>query len=196
MIGDQAWRLLSSYNFPPKELRGLTIQITKLEPISKKYKLSASQQSPKNASRDGVSEDEWNGPNDVQPPSGDSNETALPTFSFLEALPPDIRSEIEAQYAKVNKEPDLLKDEESSKDILPIKDVDTKRMARIIQQVAPRNAGSNLDFRAKLNFFEKRRERLDVPRSVLLKLGIDPEIFWQLSINDQREQLDIFRTRH
>lgn len=192
MIGDQAWRLLSSYNFPPKELRGLTIQITKLEPASKKDKLNASQQTPNKASRDEVLKDEGNGPDDMQPPSGEPNENALPTLSFLEALPPDIRSEVEAQYVKASKEPD---DEETPTEIPPMKDVDTKRMARIVQQVAPRNAGSCLEFKTKQNFFERRREKLDVPGSVLMKLEIDPEIFWQLSINDQREQLDIFRTK-
>lgn len=36
IIGEQAWRILKSYNFDPKELRGLGIQIQKLESSSDK----------------------------------------------------------------------------------------------------------------------------------------------------------------
>ena len=31
VIGEHAWRMLKSFNFDPKELRGISIQIQKLE---------------------------------------------------------------------------------------------------------------------------------------------------------------------
>ncbi|KAF7970196.1 hypothetical protein HWV62_24846 [Athelia sp. TMB] len=130
IIADHAWRLLKSFNFDPKELRGIGIQIQKLE-------------SPLAASTPGAKADTGQGllpfkaldrsskhpllPNIqlvVQPPSDDlvyglpNNEPVagpsrpqpvqadeLPSFSQVDqevfgALPDDVRQEIEAEYKR------------------------------------------------------------------------------------------------
>jgi len=207
IIGEVAWRLLNGFNFAPKELRGIAIQMQKLE-AAPKPKTNPTQQlelSPKGQhdmggitserDRSRLSQEEDNGEQDPTAESGD--DFRGPSSSFLEALPPDIRVEVETQYIKepVKKAKvadDIEVEEPGQKDKGPL---DTKRMAQIIQALAPRSAGSNPLSKTGKEFFNKRRDKLDISQSVLEKLGIDPEVFSMLPISDQKEQLSIFRAR-
>jgi DNA repair protein REV1 len=197
IIAEQSWRLLSGFNFDPKELRGIAIQVQKLEAIPKALSAATNYEQIPPIEEAPGGEMGQDADVKVQSLPDSKDDFSGPTSSFLEALPPDIRAEVEAQYKKdkANEELNAL---DVNTSVHPSKEkatVDTKRMARIIHQLAPRNAGSNPLSKSKKEFFSRRREKLDVTNSSLIKLGIDPEFFWQLSINDQREQLTIFRAK-
>lgn len=128
--------------------------------------------------------------------SMDVDEDAIPAGidpSFLAALPPDMRAEVEAQHKAEQLQ---LSPAAKTSSAIPSKEkaIDTKRLSKIVQGLAPRNTGSNQ--LSKTTFFNPKppeREKLQVPHSALEKLGLDPEVFSQLSISDQLEQLAIYK---
>lgn len=112
VIGEESWRLLKSFNFDPKELRGIGIQIQKLENADSATELPRGQArlSFRTASKPGeqkrriefTDEDveilEIERPSSA-PPSRSSNITYLPSASqidqsVLDSLPDDIKKEI------------------------------------------------------------------------------------------------------
>ena len=131
IIGDHAWRLLKSFNFDAKELRGIGIQVQKLESNSGSSDTSGGQavlpfkaqpQPPINDVKGstGTSRDIFHKPEIVvQPPSQDvtiddpvktSHTFDLPSFSqvdmtVLEALPRDLREELENEYRRRSTSP-------------------------------------------------------------------------------------------
>jgi len=123
IIGDHAWRLLKSFNFDPRELRGIGIQVQKLESSSAANAVPLGQKvlpfRPKVAaigsSKDAVTpiqevlakkEDRTTG--DPVKPSTLSFD--LPSFSqvdksVFEALPRDVREELENEYKRRSASP-------------------------------------------------------------------------------------------
>ncbi|KAH9911670.1 DNA repair protein [Epithele typhae] len=88
VIGEHAWRLLKAFSFDPKELRGISIQMQKLENASGPREAEHGQQcyQPPNARSPGVN-------------------LELPSFSqvdmsVFEALPDDVRKELEDEYKR------------------------------------------------------------------------------------------------
>ncbi|OBZ75554.1 DNA repair protein rev1 [Grifola frondosa] len=130
IIGEHAWRLLKSLSFDPKELRGIGIQIQKLEKGSGVVETESGQavlpfkpvESPKGPGS--AAAEPVNGKTDdqlhihVQPPSqdddiqiiekparGDTGVVDLPSFSQVDmsvfaALPDDVRKELETEYQR------------------------------------------------------------------------------------------------
>jgi DNA repair protein REV1 len=127
IIGEHAWRLLKSFNFDPKELRGLGIQVQKLESASStahappgQAMLPFKRKGPAEAAGPSTTEPEIR----VQPPSQGNNDITkiavetskhtvtfdLPSFSQVDmsvfhALPQDVRKELESEYKRRSASP-------------------------------------------------------------------------------------------
>ncbi|KAG5641801.1 hypothetical protein DXG03_004167 [Asterophora parasitica] len=125
VIGEHAYRILRSFNFDPKELRGIGIQIQKLETPSSGRNAGAQQAmlpfrrapSPKKAAPPRVVPEMY-----LHPPSDDVPEhlkqgsppkiaaNELPSFSQVDmevfnALPADVRKELESEYQRRSTSP-------------------------------------------------------------------------------------------
>ncbi|TFK84014.1 DNA repair protein [Polyporus arcularius HHB13444] len=215
VIGEHAWRLLKSFNFDPKELRGIGIQIQKLEKASGAQEAELGQAVLPFKRVVAVKQKETAPKIAVQPPSQEdevqiverpaqAEPVDLPSFSqvdmsVFEALPEDVRKELEAEYSKrrsvtpqagpAPKEPSPVPEAGPSKKLL-VRGVNVKR---ITQQLAPRNRPllSPLN-----NLFAKRvySSSVNVTERELRKYGIDPEVFAVLPPEMQREQLAAHRT--
>ncbi|THU80111.1 DNA repair protein [Dendrothele bispora CBS 962.96] len=250
VIGNHAWRMLKSFNFDPKELRGIGIQIQKLEPASgdvdlvpgqgklsfHKVERSKANEEAAKARRSAISKaleeaktaeaeatvsrnEPRSRSNSIQPPTLD-----LPSFSqvdksVFEALPEDIRSELEVEYKRRSASPFPG----PATAVTPISDIKTTairsfvsgnrtnalfpfprkifikgnnnspNLKRITQQLAPRSAPAYSP--NKKNLFTKRLSLAawKVPERELRKLNIDPEVFAMLPRNIQREQITAAR---
>lgn len=149
IIGEHAWRLLKSFNFDPKELRGIGIQIHKLEPIKNGSNSTQGVQSvlafskvggrpkeshPSHKGKQVENEPDPNleiqaltpqhlplkSPTKVVTSSGHPSDTStkpehpdLPSFSQLdmsvfEALPKEVREELELEYKRRSGSPALV----------------------------------------------------------------------------------------
>jgi DNA repair protein REV1 len=134
VIGYHAWRLLRSFSFDPKELRGIGIQVQKLEPSSAPVTANSGQALlpfklvDSSSKKDSVKEkvlDELPAIA-VQPPSQEIVEVEqpvpkqapsdahldLPSFSqvdmsVFQELPDDVRRELEAEYKRRSATPDV-----------------------------------------------------------------------------------------
>ncbi|KAI0355132.1 hypothetical protein OH77DRAFT_1504410 [Trametes cingulata] len=233
VIGEHAWRLLKSFNFDPRELRGIGIQIQKLEKASGASdselgqavlpfkRVEASEQGRGRAApKENMSDDagEGRGPEiAVQPPSQEDDdiqildhpsgkaqlkaEVDLPSFSqvdmsVFEALPDDVRKELEEEYRRRSatpgpapKDPSPPPPEPQKKFNITVKGNNVKRITR---QLAPRNRPL-LSPTNKL--FTKRvyTSSVSVTKSELQRYGIDPDVFAALPPEMQREQLAAHR---
>ncbi|KAI0657169.1 hypothetical protein C8Q70DRAFT_920218 [Cubamyces menziesii] len=236
IIGVHAWRLLKSFNFDPRELRGIGIQIQKLEKASGGQEAELGQallpfkrvETAKQPRREAVAKAADSGRIDkrkapeiaIQPPSQEDDdiqiiekptgpaqikaELDLPSFSqvdmsVFEALPDDVRKELEAEYRRRSATPgpapkDPVRSpsppsEPEKKSTLLVKGVNVKRITR---QLAPRNRPV-LSPTSKL--FTKRvyASSVSVTKSELRKYGIDPDVFAALPPEMQREQLAAHR---
>lgn len=121
VIGENAWRLLKSFNIDPRELRGIGIQIQKLESAAAASVLEPGQ--AKLSFKPALTSPKAQAPHiTVEPPSQDAGpppprDTSLtgplrqpdlfdlPSLSqvdteVLSALPEDIRQELEAEYKR------------------------------------------------------------------------------------------------
>jgi DNA repair protein REV1 len=101
ILGDAAWKLLRDLNFDPKELRGLGLQITKLESSGEESSTTADQAMESGQTRLAfkseakVTSKSFTG---VPSSSNDYHPTEETLdFEALEALPEDIRAEVMAQ---------------------------------------------------------------------------------------------------
>lgn len=224
VIGEHAWRLLKSFNFDPKELRGIAIQIQKLENASGPQdnelgqavlpfkRLEGAKQIARAETPEIVvqpaSQDE-----EIEiiekPPTKTETHIELPSFSqvdmsVFEALPDDVRKELEAEYQRRSVTPvPAPKDPSPAPEtattppnnpnkkslLLKGKGVNVKR---ITQQLAPRNRPL-LSPTNKL--FAKRvyASSVNVTERELRKYGIDPDVFAALPPEMQREQLAAHR---
>ena len=224
-IGEHAWRLLKSFNFDPKELRGISIQIQKLEKTPgpqdaelgqallpfkrvdtvKPPRTEGASTSPNELPRIAVqpaSQDD-----DIQiidPPAKSASPQAefdLPSFSqvdmsVFEALPEDVRKELEDEYKRRSvtpgpvpgpKEPTPAPEPGPSvrRYNFSARGVNVKRITR---QLAPRSRPM-LSQTNKL--FAKRvyASSIAVSDRELRRYGIDPSVFAALPPELQREQL-------
>jgi len=213
-IGGLAWRLLRLFDFDPKELRGIGIQIQKLEKADAAdvagqaklpFQLALRPKTPEGNS----------GPIEqpqivVQPPSqgeemaldegavGEATPLDMPPFSQVDkevfgALPEDIRRELEEEYKRrskspMPKEPSLPPPKQPPKIL-----VKGTNLKRITQQLAPRNR-SSISPRKSILFAKRVRPlSIRVTEDELRQLDIDAEVFAMLPVNLQREQLTTAR---
>ena len=227
VIGEHAWRLLKSFNFDPKELRGVAIQIQKLEKASgpqdsdlgqavlpfhrveMKKQVRIGEASTSRAPQ--ITVHPPSSPDDIQiienpakaaPPAADHFD--LPSFSqvdmsVFEALPEDLRKELEDEYKRRSAtpapapalreptpmpEPPPPESERSLRSILK-----RRHLSRITRQLAPRNRPVLTPPANK--FFGKRvyASSIAVTERELRRYGIDPSVFAALPPELQREQL-------
>ncbi|KAH9857483.1 hypothetical protein C2E23DRAFT_719645 [Lenzites betulinus] len=229
VIGEHAWRLLQSFNFDPKELRGIGIQIQKLEKASGLQDAEPGQAllpfkrvDGAKPSRDGHLDSSPKKPVKpsitIQPPSQDDDEVQiierpagadrakididLPSFSqvdmsVFEALPEDVRKELEAEYKRRSitpgpapKEPTPAPAELEEKSGITVKVTNVKR---ITKQLAPRNRPI-LSPSNKLFGKHIYASSVNFTKSELRRYGIDPAVFAVLPPEMQREQLAAHRT--
>lgn len=236
IIGEHAWRALKSFNFDPKELRGIGIQIQKLEkssaavgpaPGQAKLQFQNTRNQAKTAKPprpDGllvIDEDVPPGP-DAQPEvvsattgpvaqeerkeQSDIPMVDLPSFSqvdksVFDALPEDVRQELEQEYKRrsASPAPFLLQQKRASRALsagpcrkpasrLTVKGAKPLNVKRITKQLAPRNRAVLSPSKNKL-FVKTRPSSVKVSDAELKKLGLDPEVFALLPPDLQREQL-------
>ncbi|THH06773.1 hypothetical protein EW146_g9508 [Bondarzewia mesenterica] len=214
IIGSCAWKLLKSLDIPSQELRGIGIQIQKLEDASAAVPAPGQAQlpfKPKDAlSRAGPSSIV---PIDipeirVQPTSQESdiveistsivdkvsaNATSnldLPSFSqvdmsVFDALPPDVRQELEAEYERRSKSASPGPPSPPP----PIRVKAASNLTRITRQLAPRSKPLLSPTKRALFGFSTGPSTLRVPDKELRKLKIDPDVFAALPVDVQKEQL-------
>ncbi|KZT74041.1 DNA repair protein [Daedalea quercina L-15889] len=231
IIGEHAWRLLKSFNFDPKELRGISIQIQKLEkgpsaiasgpeqailPFkAKSAKVTVGSESSSSSTKTKRDAGDATGPSIViQPPSQDDEvqsiepppkpqaalEVDLPSFSqvdmsVFEALPDDVRRELETEYNRRSTTPAAeagpsrsrsMSAAEEPKRKFTVKGTNVKHITR---QLAPRNRTSMSPTKSMLFAKQDGPLRLSISERELRKLDIDPEVFAMLPADLQREQL-------
>jgi DNA repair protein REV1 len=221
VISDHAWRLLKSFNFDPKDLRGIGIQIQKLESSSSSGMLGANQaqlpfkrlESPTHSdltNKDTLrivvqpaSDDiaEVLTTMDDQPVAGASRTQGqdLPSFSqvdkeVFDALPDDVRMELEAEYRRRSHSPAPISlgnpaRRSEPKEVFPKITVKGTNVKRITRQLAPKTSSGISP--KKHNIF--RRSGISITDDELRKLDIDPEVFALLPEDMHREQLAIAR---
>ena len=241
VIGDHAWRILKSFNFDPKELRGIGIQVQKLETNSVSSNTSLGQvvlpfraQPSINAAKGSTSKDTHHKPEIVaQPPSQEDiimNDPVKPLHTFdlpsfsqvdmsvLQALPRELREELENEYRRRSTSPfvsGVLAANNASHQVIaaPVQPLNNNRQSvgpsvfsqkpksetnykRITRQLAPRK-GAVSPTKTTLNYawaLQKKNKRTVSINEVKLKdLGLDPEVFAVLPIKVQREQLVMAR---
>ncbi|KAI0344985.1 DNA repair protein [Trametopsis cervina] len=258
IIGDHAWKLLKSWNFDPKELRGIGIQVQKLEKVDGNNAGVDQEQavlpfkpvvSPKKSGVENKLPDDKgisqlsvaifdltaSPPIPVAAPQGravplpqESSSSAaqevhdLPSFSqvdmsVFDALPADVRSELETEYKRRSVTPALGEDQRLAVDkgkkraqsvsIFPevfpaprkilVKGTSNMNVKHITRQLAPKNRTSLSP--TKTTLFNKKQPvissavsnsvKLKVSEADLRKLDIDPQVFAALPPDLQREQL-------
>ncbi|KIY51229.1 DNA repair protein [Fistulina hepatica ATCC 64428] len=217
-IGDHAWKLLRSFNFDPKELRGLGIQIQKLEPEVAVLPAGQSKLSfkpvPKNTTSRTktpiVQETTATLKTGLATAAGqvqrhDEPDVDLPTFSQVDkdvfnALPPEVREELQNEYKRRSESPAVVGDgsllRRSATPGLsglqfPQKTMGTN-MKRITQQLAPRNQPA-LSPRKTGLLTGNRGSVVNVSDTELQKLQIDPAVFAMLPDSVKREQIVMAR---
>lgn len=226
IIGEHAWRLLKSMNFDPKELRGIGIQIQKLEKVSAVPEVESGQAllpfkratSPKKAR-------EETAPVDiairVEPPSQPTEEAPpakpaanqvfdLPSFSqvdmsVFEALPDDVRKELEREYKRRSVTPVVppaprsrspsVKPPFKPKFKISVKGTKSPNLKRITRQLAPRSRSSIPAAKTKLFGMPTSSPAVKVTIEELRRLDIDPTVFYMLPVSLQSEQLAMMRQK-
>ncbi|KAG2047727.1 DNA repair protein [Suillus hirtellus] len=217
-IGDHAWALLDSWGFDPKELRGIGIQVQKLDALSAsdttdpgQVKLPFHARSSKTTIQENTEQDVLPVPRIItEPPSQDDplqneNEAGpsrplptldLPSFSQVDkdvfnALPGDVKKELENEYQRRSRSP--MPAEQPSHDARPTILVKGVNVKRITQQLAPKNRTSVSP--RKNTLFAKRDvpSYMRVSKAELRKLDIDPDVFAALPLDLQREQVIMAR---
>ncbi|KAG1868894.1 hypothetical protein C8R48DRAFT_747200 [Suillus tomentosus] len=217
-IGDHAWALLDSWGFDPKELRGIGIQVQKLDTLSAsditdpgQVKLPFHARSSKTTIQENTEQDVLPVPRIItEPPSQDDplqneNEAGLsrplptldlPSFSQVDkdvfnALPDDVKKELEVEYQRRSRSP--MPAGQPSHDVRPTILVKGVNVKRITQQLAPKNRTSVSP--RKNTLFAKRDvpSYMRVSNAELRKLDIDPDVFAALPLDLQREQVIMAR---
>ncbi|KAJ7118926.1 hypothetical protein C8R44DRAFT_841304 [Mycena epipterygia] len=113
VIGEHAWRILKSFNFDPRELRGIGIQIQKLEPLDGPVNTDSNQSRlPFKPSETIARLPPPIVPRVVLPAAaaGPSSDASLPAVeavdrAVLDALPLDIRQELEQAWRRRSESP-------------------------------------------------------------------------------------------
>ncbi|KAH0830227.1 hypothetical protein J3R83DRAFT_1586 [Lanmaoa asiatica] len=218
-IGDHAWQLLNSWGFDPAELRGIGIHIQKLENSRNgdvgqaKLPFQAPERKPMSTGPQPELDDTPELV--VQPPSSQgepitadapeqryADQIGLPSLSqvdmeVLEALPEDIRKELEDEYQRRSHSPMVV--EASPAPIAPPPSKAAAKgpnVKRITQQLAPKS-GSSLSPKKSVLFAKRDTpagaSAVRVSDTELRELDIDPDVFCALPVDMQREQLIVAR---
>lgn len=236
VIGDHAWRLLKSFSFDPKELRGIGIHIQKLESndstSSKQGQttLLFNNRFPQVGTSKETNQVLQSAVCDPVKPRTDvqhDNEKIidLPSFSqvdmtVFEALPKELREELENAYKRRSASPFpganaglAVKPvsralsaappnprRSATPNIFPQPQKRDKptNVKRITQQLAPRSRSSILPHKSALYAWQqalkpKAKKGIKVSEKVLRELNLDPEVFFELPIQVQSEQLAMAR---
>ncbi|KAG2075797.1 DNA repair protein [Suillus decipiens] len=215
-ISEHAWSLLDSWGFDPKELRGIGIQIQKLDTPSAsdatdpgQVKLPFQARNSKTNAQDNSEQGAISMPRIItEPPSQEDplqNQAGpsrplptldLPSFSqvdkdVFDALPNDVRKELEVEYQRRSRSP--MPAEQPSHNVRPKIMVKGVNVKRITQQLAPKNRTSVSP--RKNTLFAKREvpSYMRVSDAELRKLDIDPDVFAALPMDLQREQVIMAR---
>ncbi|KAA1475810.1 DNA repair protein [Dentipellis sp. KUC8613] len=231
-IGALAWKLLKSLEIPPHELRGLGIQIQKLEdgvaaepgpgqarlpfkpmPSQRKAGPSAAASTskvhlpeitvvPTSQEDEVLVLDSEEAVNEAAAAAIAGKSLDLPNFSqvdmsVFEALPDDVRRELEAEYKRRSASPTKAEAGPSVRSPSPAKARPGLRVdggksanwARITHQLAPRSKPLLSPRAARLFAVHSRPAAVRVTDEELQKLSIDPEVFSLLPVDVQREQL-------
>ncbi|THG97509.1 hypothetical protein EW026_g4505 [Hermanssonia centrifuga] len=181
IIGEHAWRLLKGFKFDPKELRGIVITVQ-----------------PPSQDADIV---------EIVRPSKENGPLVsvdLPSFSqvdmsVFEALPKDVRQELEMEYKRrsitpalapgpiLNRSPSMPV---AHKAKITIKGTNVRRITR---QLAPKSRAGLSSTKSKLFTKPDKAFAVKVSQAELRKLDIDPSVFAALPVELQREQLAFAR---
>ncbi|KAG6845851.1 hypothetical protein H0H87_002542 [Tephrocybe sp. NHM501043] len=214
VIGEHAHRILRSFNFDPKELRGIGVQIQKLEKPSSGPTIQQGMlpfrrvPSPKRAGlppRMKLPEIQLHPPSeDIQAfkesPAKDNMD--LPTFSQVDqevfnALPEDVRRELENEYQRCSRSVSAPPAQPPpQKDIFPKIVAKGTNYARIARQQRPRNFRPAVSPAKNPIIFKKKKGRAGAVKMSdedLRALDIDPSVFRDLPPNVQHEQLTMLR---
>ncbi|KAJ6513132.1 hypothetical protein C8R45DRAFT_920854 [Mycena sanguinolenta] len=231
VVGEHAWRILKSFNFDPKELRGIGIQIQKLEPTVGPVNLDANQKTLNfkaadvQVRRPVVAPSRAAAPVRPPPPiaappnnpvaiSGDASLPAMEEVDqdVLDALPPDMRQELETAWRRRSESPfpgkgpalalPLQQARSSSRassvgpqGVFPQRrSANPTRMQQGALKLAPRSGGSGY-------VIDKTSIHPNRPPNAFLRptdadlrdLNIDPDVFAGLPRAVQREQLTAAR---
>lgn len=235
-IAEHAMRLLKSFNFDPTELRGVGIQIQKLESASAPSAPPGQAVLPfkrlETSTKPGPSVFTIIEPPKldiiVQPPTQDEDvvmekdktESAseamkpsaldLPSFSqvdmsVFDALPEDLRQELEIEYKRRSVSPFVteapiprLGERGSMPSPIFPGNVSTKgpNYKRLSKQLAPRSRATISPQKSALFKFLKQqpaKASVKISEKDLRQLGLDPEVFAILPVKVQREQLVMAR---
>ena len=242
VIGDHACRLLKSFNFDSKELRGIGIQVQKLETNSTSSNTSLGQavlpfkaHLPINAAEGSTSKEIFHKPAiAIQPPSQEDitmdvpvkplHTFDLPSFSqvdmsVFEALPRDLREELENEYRRRSTSPFVsgvsvannTSHQVAAEPVLPLnnnrqsvgpsvfpqKPKSETNYKRITGQLAPRSRAAVSTTKSTLAYAwalpKKKKTTVSISEAKLKDLGLDPAVFAVLPIKVQREQLVMAR---
>jgi len=229
VIGEFAWRLLKSFNFDPKDLRGIGLQIQKLEPASAvaqaptgqailPFKTAQQAKPTKSASAASTAAAAVPPPRKEEPPP--KQEYELPSFSqvdmsVFDALPPNIREELQNEYARRSTSPSVaagpapqaksgtsaapwgappLRRSTTPAGIFPPKNnaPGNANLKRITHQLAPRSAPSISPQKSALFALLQKappKPKMRISDAKLRELDIDPDVFVMLPKKVQDEQL-------
>lgn len=240
--------MLKSFNFDPRELRGIGIQIQKLESASGSTSAPAGQavlpfqSKVVGSSKAESSKAVFLQPEVRVPPPPPENPAKNgvpvkpihasfdpPSFSQVDmavfaALPEDVRQELESEYKRRSESPftraPTAELENHRKGSLPPRPVPGRGnngsmfprsnsskptdYKRITQQLAPRRGGgigggvlpprnAVHAWVAKLKAKEEKAKGVQISKTKLQELNLDPEVFFALPIRVQREQLTMAR---
>ncbi|KAG8803064.1 deoxycytidyl transferase [Serendipita sp. 398] len=212
-IGDAAWSLLESLQFDPKELRGLGLQVTKLEAqygnSVQEGKLEFGQQRLDFGSPGGTSPS--NQAVDDQSFQAEVLTEGTIDQEVLEALPEDIRQEIISRLggASSSRATIVIEDDHldaqgshtkpqmvgvseaaanvSKEEVTEVRVATSmKNVAHITRQLRPKVKSQLSPMKNQL--FAQRKDAFTTPEE-LAELDLDPEVFFQLPIELQKEQL-------
>ncbi|KAF8352243.1 hypothetical protein F5887DRAFT_1277909 [Amanita rubescens] len=214
IIAEHSMRLLRTFRFDPRELRGIGIQIQRLESNATKEQaesLIGGQTILPYTKASGSPSRLQSGATMAPPPEGDiamadvssenaslyegkqamAQELELPSFSQVDldvydALPDDVKQELDAEFKRRS----TFK---SPVSVLPNVDSPKKGQAvnRITRQLAPRTTRSSLSPK-KSRLYQPTTSKASAPRvseHELHSLDLDPDVFYLLPEEVQREQL-------
>ncbi|CAG7846701.1 DNA repair protein REV1; AltName: Full=Rev1-like terminal deoxycytidyl transferase [Serendipita indica DSM 11827] len=206
VIGQAAWRLLESFHFDPTELRGLGLQVTKLEgkdgvpidddkrdPGQQRLEFRRSPTRPRLASNAA-------GELERDAPMLDYQDLNSIDEGVLESLPDDIRQEIIQQMTKsgaqttvtepVPTEDMVSEIQEIAVDIIPKSPVPKAPLtdaSHITRQLRPKH--KTVVSPEKQQLFARQKDAFQPTDEELAKLGLDPDVFFALPPELQKEQI-------
>ncbi|KAJ6606232.1 hypothetical protein DFH09DRAFT_1353423 [Mycena vulgaris] len=217
VIGQHAWRIVQSFHFDPKELRGIGIQIQKLEPTDGPVNTDSNQKQlpfkpsepilrlpPAVASRAPVRA----AASPIVNPAGPSTDASLPAIdevdpAVLDALPLEVRQELEQAWRRRSespfpgKAPPLLEHgngpprarSAAPQSVFPQRrSAPPTRMQQTGLKLGPRSGAYVID-KNSLHPNRPANSFLRPTEADLRDLGLDPEVFAVLPPAVQREQL-------